>query len=57
MLGWLEWRWLGSIYSLQPLRSRWLTLLSMGTPDDPVVRRTQHCSLSGGALGFGAVDR
>jgi hypothetical protein len=23
----------GGIYSLQPLPSRWLTLLSMGTPD------------------------
>jgi hypothetical protein len=32
-LGWLEWRWLGGIYSLQPLLSRWLSLLSMGTPD------------------------
>jgi hypothetical protein len=28
------------IYSLQPLPSRWLTLLSMGTPDSPVAHRT-----------------
>jgi hypothetical protein len=28
--------WRG-IYSLQPLPSRWLTLLSMGTSDSPVV--------------------
>jgi hypothetical protein len=28
----LEWRWLGrGIYSLQPLTSCWLTLVSMGT--------------------------
>jgi hypothetical protein len=26
----------GGIYTLQPLPSRWLTLLSMGTPDSPV---------------------
>jgi hypothetical protein len=37
----------GGIYSLQPLPSRWLTLLSMGTPDSPVVHRTLYCSLSG----------
>jgi hypothetical protein len=30
----------GGIYSLQPLPSRWLFLLSMGTPDSPVVHRT-----------------
>jgi hypothetical protein len=52
----------GGIYSLQPLPSRWLTLLSMGAPDSPVVHRTSHCSLSGARhvsypLGFGAVDR
>jgi hypothetical protein len=23
MLGWLEWRWLGGIYSPQPLNNRW----------------------------------
>jgi hypothetical protein len=60
-LGSFEWRWLGSIYSLQPLPSRWLTLLSMGAPDSPVVHRTWHCSLSSARhvsypLGFGAVD-
>jgi hypothetical protein len=37
-------------------------LLSMGTPDSPVVHRTWHCSLSGAChvsrpLGFGALDR
>jgi hypothetical protein len=51
----------GGIYSLQPLPSRWLTLLSTGTPDSPVVLRAWHCSLSGEChvsqpLGFGAVD-
>jgi hypothetical protein len=30
----------GGIYSLQPLPSRWLFLLAMGTPDSPVVHRT-----------------
>jgi hypothetical protein len=52
----------GGIYSPQPLPSRWLTLLSMGAPDSPVVHQTLHCSLSGARhvnylLGFGAVDR
>jgi hypothetical protein len=52
----------GGIYSLQPLSSRWLTLVSMGTPDSPVVHQTLHCSLSSpchvsGPLGFGTVDR
>jgi hypothetical protein len=52
----------GGIYSLQPLPSHWLTLLSMGTPDSPVVHRTLYCSLSGEChvsrpLGFGVVDR
>jgi hypothetical protein len=69
---WIEWElqktWMplkavvGGIYSLQPLPSRWLFLLSMGTLDSPVVHRTEHCSLSGAChvstpLGFGAVDR
>jgi hypothetical protein len=50
------------IYSLQPLTSRWLSLLSMGTSDSLVVHRIGHCSLSGVChvitpLGFGAVDR
>jgi hypothetical protein len=49
------------IYSLQPLSSRWLTLLSMGTPDSLVVHQTLYCSLSGEChvsrpLDFGAVD-
>jgi hypothetical protein len=30
----------GCIYSLQPLPSCWLVLLSMGTPDSPVVHQT-----------------
>jgi hypothetical protein len=52
----------GGIYSLQSLSSRWLSLLSMGTPDSPVVHRTLYCSLSGEChvsrpLGFGGVDR
>jgi hypothetical protein len=51
----------GGIYSLQPLPSRWLTLLSMGALDSPVVHRTLHCPMSGAChvsqlLGFGAVD-
>jgi hypothetical protein len=51
----------GGIYSPNHYSSRWLTTLSMGTPDSPVVHRTQHYSLSGachvsGPLGFGAVD-
>jgi hypothetical protein len=52
----------GGIYSLQPLPSRWLTLLSMGAPDSPVAYRTTtvHCPVratSACPLGFGAVDR
>jgi hypothetical protein len=55
-------RWLGGIYSPQPLPSRWLFLLAMGTPDSTVVHQTLHCSLCGARhvsypLGFGAVDR
>jgi hypothetical protein len=51
----------GGIYSLQPLPSRWLALLSMGTLDSPVVHQIYHCSLSGEChvsrpLGFGVVD-
>jgi hypothetical protein len=51
----------GGIYSLQPLPSHWLFLLSIGAPDSPVVHRTWHCSVSGVchvsySLGFGAVD-
>jgi hypothetical protein len=36
----------GGIYSRQPLPSRWLFLLVMGTPDSPVAHRTWYCSLS-----------
>jgi hypothetical protein len=51
-------RWLGGIYSLQPLPNRWLGLMVMGTPDSPVVHRTStvHCPLratSACPLGFG----
>jgi hypothetical protein len=51
----------GGIYSLQPLPSRWLFLLAMGTPDSPVEHRTGivHCPVratSARPLGFGAVD-
>jgi hypothetical protein len=52
----------GGIYCPNHYSSRWLTLLSMGTPDSPVVHRTQHCSLLSDArhvsrpLGFGVVD-
>jgi hypothetical protein len=51
----------GGIYSLQLLPSRWLFLVSMGTPDSPVVHRTGtvHCpvrAMSARLLGFGAVD-
>jgi hypothetical protein len=58
-LGCFEWRWLGGIYSLQPLPSRWLTLLAMGTPDSPVMHQTVtiHYPVSATSarpLGFGA---
>jgi hypothetical protein len=38
-------RWLGGIYSPQPLPSRWLFLLTMGTLDSPMAHRTVtvHC--------------
>jgi hypothetical protein len=54
-------RWLGGIYSLQPLPSYWLFLLAMGTPDSPVAHRTAtvHClvrATSARSLGFGAID-
>jgi hypothetical protein len=49
----------GGIYSLQPLPSRWLFLLAMGTQDSPVVHRatTVHCPVratSARPLGFEA---
>jgi hypothetical protein len=58
-LGWHWRRWLGGIYSLQPLPSRWLSLLAMGTPDSPVVHQTTtvHCpvrAMSARPLEFGA---
>jgi hypothetical protein len=51
----------GGIYSPNHYSSHWLTALSMGTPDSPVVHHTLHCSLSDEChvsrpLGFGAVD-
>jgi hypothetical protein len=51
----------GVIYSPQPLPSRWLTLLSMGAPDSPVVHQivTIHYPVratSARPLGFGAID-
>jgi hypothetical protein len=52
----------GGIYSLQPLPSCWVTLLSMGAPDSPVVHRTDTVhrpvrATSACLLEFGAVDR
>jgi hypothetical protein len=73
MLLLLYWMWISEnldrlngggwgIYSLQPLPSRWLSLLSTGAPDSPVVHQTGHYSLSGAchvitSLEFGVVDR
>jgi hypothetical protein len=45
-LGWLEWWWLWGIYSPNHYSRRWLSSLSMGTSNSPVVHRTLHCSLS-----------
>jgi hypothetical protein len=39
-LGYLEWWWLGGIYSPQPPHSRWGGYLSMGAPDSLVRHRT-----------------
>jgi hypothetical protein len=38
----------GGIYSPQPLPSRWLGLLAMGTPNSPVAHRTVivHCPVA-----------
>jgi hypothetical protein len=52
-------RWLGGIYSLQSLPSRWLSLLAMGTLDSPVAHQTciVHWPMratSARSLGFGA---
>jgi hypothetical protein len=54
--------WLGVFIAPNHFHSGWLTLLSMGTSDSPVVHRTLHYSLSDAhhvsyPLGFGAVDR
>ena len=38
MLGWLEWWWLGGIYSPNQHSSCCLSSLFMGTPDSPVAR-------------------
>jgi hypothetical protein len=55
-------RWLGGIYSPQPLPSRWQRLLAMGAPDSSVHHQTTtvHCPVratSAQPLRFGAVDR
>jgi hypothetical protein len=55
-------RWLGGIYSPQPLPSHWQRLVAMGAPDSLVRHRTvtAHCPVraaSARLLGFGAVDR
>jgi hypothetical protein len=55
-------RWLGGIYSPQPLPSHWQSLLAMGALDSPVAHRivTVHCPVratSACPLGFGVVDR
>jgi hypothetical protein len=42
-LGWLEWWWLGGIYSPNQHSRRWLFCLSMGTSDSPV--RTGHSTV------------
>jgi hypothetical protein len=42
-LGYLEWWWLGVIYSPQPQHSCWGGRLSMSAPDSPV----RHQTLSG----------
>jgi hypothetical protein len=56
-LGWLEWWWLGCIYSPTTI----IAVDVDGAPDSLVVHRIGHCSVSGachvnGSLGFGAVD-
>jgi hypothetical protein len=65
MLGSLEWRWLGGIYSPQPPKQPLGWLLSMGAPDSPV-RQPRHPTIrvltlstvgaltSGGTGQFGA---
>jgi hypothetical protein len=40
MLGWMEWRWLGGIYSPQPPKQPLGWLLSMSAPD--TVRCASH---------------
>jgi hypothetical protein len=62
MFGWLEMWWLGVFIVPTTIFNRWLTSLSMGTPDSPVVHQTQHYLLSdvchvSRLLEFGAVDR
>jgi hypothetical protein len=62
MLFLLEWWWLGGNYSPNYYSSHWLTSISMGTPDSPVVHQTHYYSLSGAChvsrpLEFGVVGR
>jgi hypothetical protein len=40
----------GGIYNPNHYSCHWLTPLSMGTPDSPVVHQTLHCSLSVSAM-------
>jgi hypothetical protein len=56
-LGYLEWRWLGDIYSPQPRNNRWGRLLSMGEPNSPmrqpchpIVRVLEHLIVGGFVL-------
>jgi hypothetical protein len=50
----------GGIYSLQPLPSRWLSLLAMGTPDSltahwTIIVHCPVCATLARPLGFGAI--
>jgi hypothetical protein len=61
-LGCQRMRWLGGIYSPQPLPSHWQGLLAMGAPDSLVRHRTVSVhypvrATSVQPLGFEAVDR
>jgi hypothetical protein len=45
-LGYLEWWWLGGIYSPNHQFNRWEGCLSMGAPDSPVRHRTLSGALA-----------
>jgi hypothetical protein len=56
-LGFLEWLWLGGIYSPQPPNNRCGRLLSMGAPDSlvrqprlPIIRVREHFTVGGFVL-------